>query len=45
MLTDKEVKEICQKQAERAYEQFLWFVKWFSIYSVFLLLFLAIVFI
>ena len=36
MLTDREVKEICQKQSE-AYGMFLWFLKWFSYVCLFLL--------
>lgn len=44
MLTDKEVKAICQEQAEKAYKQFIAFIKWFSICSIFLLVYLAIAF-
>jgi hypothetical protein len=41
MLTDREIKETCQKQAEETYGMFLWFCKWFSYYCLFLLIVLA----
>ena len=41
MLTDREIKATCQKQAEETYGMFLWFCKWFSYYCLFILIVLA----